>query len=129
MASSGRKNADDLLAVTLAAGKTVGESAQAAGVSPRTVDRRLQDPEFRKRLSRLRGEMVSRALGKLTDTTAAAADALKCLLSADSETVRLGAAKAILELGLKIRESVELEDRLRALEMVTEVRLNSDIST
>jgi hypothetical protein len=38
------------------------------------------------------------------------------LLRAKSRSVRLGAARAILELGTKLRESVELEQRIAALE-------------
>jgi hypothetical protein len=41
-----------------------------------------------------------------------AADTLRGLLdAANSGTVRLGAARALLELGPKLRESVELEER------------------
>jgi hypothetical protein len=36
--------------------------------------------------------------------------------SATSEAVRLGAARAIIELGCKLREAVELTERLAALE-------------
>ena len=52
MANRGRKSADSVLIVALAAGRTVGEAAEEAGVSPRTVHRRLDDPEFRQQLSK-----------------------------------------------------------------------------
>ena len=39
-----------------------------------------------------------------------------------SETVRLSAARAVLELGTKLRESVELEERIAALEGRNEQR-------
>jgi hypothetical protein len=45
-----------------------------------------------------------------------AADTLRALLRAKSRSVRLGAARAILELGTRLRESVELEQRIAALE-------------
>ena len=38
------------------------------------------------------------------------------LLDGRAETVRLGAARAILELGLKAREVVELQERVAGLE-------------
>jgi hypothetical protein len=47
---------------------------------------------------------------------ARAAGTLAKLLDAEKESVRLGAARALLELGVKLRESVELEQRLAALE-------------
>jgi hypothetical protein len=38
------------------------------------------------------------------------------LLTAQSESVRLGAARSILELGSKLRDNVEFGERLAALE-------------
>jgi len=61
-------------------------------------------------------EMVGRALGKMADGMADAADRLRQLLAAESESVRLGACRALLELGVKLRESVELEQRLADVE-------------
>jgi len=121
MASNGKGNrsraaANELLALALAAGKTQQEAAAAAGVAPRTVARRLARPAFRRRVAELRSAAVERATGKLADGMAEAADVLRRLLSAKSETVRLGACRAMLELTVKLRESVELEARLAAIE-------------
>ncbi len=52
----------------------------------------------------------------MADGMADAAAKLRELLTAESESVRLGAARALLELGTKLRDSVELEARLAALE-------------
>jgi hypothetical protein len=52
----------------------------------------------------------------MADGMAAAAKTLRKLLKADADTVKLGAARSILELGNKLREAVELEQRLAALE-------------
>jgi HEAT repeat protein len=60
--------------------------------------------------------MVQRSLGRLADGMTEAADVLRQLLAAESEAVRLGAARSLLELGVKLREPVELEERLAALE-------------
>jgi hypothetical protein len=60
--------------------------------------------------------MVQRSLGRMADGMSEAADVLRQLLAARSETVRLGAARSLLELGVKLRESVELEQRMRDLE-------------
>jgi hypothetical protein len=68
----------------------------------------------------LRGELVGLALGKLADGMAEAAAGLRQLLGAQSETVRLGACRALLELGVKLRESVELEARIAALEQMNQ---------
>jgi hypothetical protein len=87
------------------------------GLSERTATRRWGDPAFRRRVAELRGEMVARSLGRMADGMAEAADVLRALLDAGTPpAVRLGAARALLELGVKLRESVELEERLRTLE-------------
>ena len=53
--------------------------------------------------------MVSTALGRMADGMAEAADVLRGLLNAESESVRLGAARSLMELGAKLRESTGLE--------------------
>jgi hypothetical protein len=116
MAASGRKNADAALLASLAGGATVRKAAARAGVSERTAYRRLREEAFRRRVAQARGDMVSRAVGKLADASARAVDTLRGLLSASSETARLGAARSILELGARLREAGELEERLRHLE-------------
>ena len=120
MAHRGRRNADEPLAVALAAGRTIREAAEAAGVGERTATRRAAEPEFRRRVAALRGAMVQAALGRLSDGLTEAADALRKLLRAKRESVRLGAARAIHELACKLRESVDLEERIAALEAGTE---------
>ena len=61
--------------------------------------------------------MVQRTAGMLT---VAGGEAVKTLLTLQKETtpvaVRLGAARAILEIGMKVRDATELEERLAALE-------------
>src|SRR5688500_6143352 len=100
----------------LAAGATAEAAAKAAGVSESTVHRRLRESDFRQRVAEARDAMVSRAVARLSDTATLAADGLRELLRARSETVRLGAARATLELGSKLREQEDLVERVRALE-------------
>jgi len=116
MAENGREKGDDALLLALAAGDTVRAAAKKAGISERTASRRLADPDFRRRLTEARADMVQRALGKLADASTEAADSLRKLLQAKKETVRLSAARTILELGNRLREAVEFEQRLSALE-------------
>ena len=117
MPGHGRRNSDQLLLMTLACGATAEAAAQKAGVSERTVYRRLKDPGFQNQLQRLRSDMVQRAAGTLT---AAATEAIKTLLSllqsSIPHAVRLGAARSILEIGMRVREATDLEGRLQALE-------------
>jgi hypothetical protein len=116
VAGGDRRDADDVLVAALAAGCTKLEAARLAGVGERTVYRRLDDPQFRRRIEQARAELVSQTVGRLTDASTAAVTTLRALLDAESENVRLGASRAILELGRKLRESEELERRLAVLE-------------
>jgi len=116
VAHRGRRNADELLALALATGQTVRGAAEVAGIGERTATRRWADPGFRTRVSALRGELLGTAVGKLADAAAQAADTLTALLGAESEAVRLAAARTILETGHRLREGAELEERLSVLE-------------
>jgi hypothetical protein len=112
-----RKPEGERLVLALACGATVEAAARQCGVSERTVYRRLEDPAFKARVQEARGEMVKRSAGMLT---AAAGASVQTLLSLQKDSappaVRLGAARAVIELGLKVRELADLEARIAALE-------------
>jgi hypothetical protein len=112
MADNGRRKGDATLLLALAAGHTVRDAASFAGIGERTATRRIADPEYRRQVNGLRADMVQRALGKLADAATEAVGTLRGLLAAESESVKLGAARSILELGCKLKEAVELELRI-----------------
>ena len=116
MSGRDRKNADAALLAALAGGATVREAARTARVSERTLYGRRGDDSFRRQLAAARAEMIDRAIGTLARASSAAATTLARLLEADSESVRLGAARTVLELAVKLHESEEIEERLRCLE-------------
>jgi hypothetical protein len=117
MRNEQRKKGIEILVLALACGSTVEAAARQAEVSDRTVYRHLKDPKFRTQVRDARAEMVKRSAGMLT---AAAGESVRTLLALQKAptppAVRLGAARAILELGIKVREMVELEGRIEALE-------------
>ena len=89
----------ELAAAALAGGSTIAAAALAAKVDPRTVAKwKADDSAFRSRVAELRAEMVSRALGKLSDTMSSAADVLVALLTDTDANVRLRSARAVIEL-------------------------------
>jgi hypothetical protein len=103
--------------MALACGATVESAARKAGMGERTAYRRLSDPAFQEQLASLRFETVQRTAAMLS---AASLEAVKTLVSLQESSVpaavRLGAARSILELGSKMREMVELEQRLAGVE-------------
>lgn len=116
MKASGRRNADCALIAALATGMTIAAASKQAGVSEMTAYRRLNDPEFKRALEDAKREALERATSALGAASTAAVGALIGLLSSNAPTARLGAARAILELAPKWRESLDLEARLSALE-------------
>jgi len=101
----------------LANGALVSQAALKAGVSERTVYRRLQLPEFQARIDAFQEETLQRAAAVLT---AAAQEGIHSLVALqDNSTppnVRRAAARDILDMGLRLREAADLEKRLAALE-------------
>ena len=116
MAEQRKKNEDALL-LALACGATVEVAAKQCGLSDRTIYRRLKDADFKARLQAVRSDMVGRSAGLLT---AAASEAVRTLLALQKDSappaVRLGAARAVLEVGMKLREVVDLQNRMEELE-------------
>ena len=117
MGAPRRKRHDDQLLLALACGATVEAAARQCGVSEAAVRRKLRDERFRRELARCRGDITARVAGVLT---AAGLEAVKTLLDLQKPGVapatRLGAAKAVLEVGMNLREVIDLEGRLTELE-------------
>ena len=107
---------EERLLGALAAGLPIAEAATEAGLSARTVYRRLATPGFQQRLAAVRDELVVAALGELAGSASEAVATLRGLLDASDERVRLQAARVLLEQLLRLREAVTLEQRVAALE-------------
>jgi hypothetical protein len=112
----GRQNADDALVAALASGATVQHAARRARLSARTVHRRLEDEAFRRRVREARAAMLRRASGRMAAGMTGAATTLRDLLNAKADTVKLGAARALLELGVKLQDAADLQERVAELE-------------
>ena len=118
MANKISKAEEQALVTALAFGATVENAARKAGIGERTAYRRLADPDFRARLSQARQEAVVRTAGMLTG---AAVGSVKTLVDLQQDAsvpaaVRRGAARDVLEMAVKYRESAEMEQRVAAVE-------------
>ncbi len=89
---------DDGLFRALVSGCHIENAALVAGVSQRTVYRRLADPQFRKQIDQARQSLRESILAKLTDAGHDAIGVLVDLMhSSDEASVRLKAAKAVID--------------------------------
>lgn len=116
-ATDRRRGGDQLLIAALAHGATQAEAGAAAGVSERTVRRRLADPGFADLVRAERAALVARTSARLTALTSQAVDALAGLLNpAVADGVRLRTALGVLDSCRTWRDATEVEQRLRAVE-------------
>jgi hypothetical protein len=120
MSRTVRKKSEQAVLVALACGATVENAAHKAGLHERTVYRWLAKPLFQERLRQVTAELVKRTAGLLTG---AAMGSVKVLVELQQDVatppaVRRGAARDILELGMRFRESTDQEERISALEQV-----------
>ena len=107
----------ELLAVAVAGGQTVKAAAESCSCSERQGYRISATTEFRKRVSEIRSEMTSAAVGELSAAASEAVATIRELLGSTNEpAVRLNAAKAILNALGPLSELGELRERLAVLE-------------
>lgn len=108
---------DDLIALGLASGKDWRSVAETASVSPSTVARRMQSPEFRELVATYRRAIIEQAVARMVDLLASAADTLGAICrEGKSERNRMDAARSIWELVLKARSQGEIAERITRLE-------------
>lgn len=112
----GQQRRADILISALARGESQTTAAKSAGFSLRTVQRRLDDPQFRQAVQQARHALVADAAGRVAGLLETASDALRDLLVSEDEGVRLAAAKAIFDVSLKLRTAADFEVRLQNME-------------
>jgi hypothetical protein len=122
MPGGSKKAADAALVVHLASGVSPAGAAKLAGVSEATCYRRLTDPGFRQRVEAARATFWERALGILSKGAAESAIVLRKLLRSEDGRIKLQAAKILIEQGCRIREQVDIAQRIAALEKVAAER-------
>ncbi len=111
------------VAVLLAGGSTVKQAAKTAGCSAGAVFVWLRQEPFVKLVEQRQAKLVSRTMGSLIRSGIAASNTLTaCLKSQDGDAVRVRAAVAILEQLLRLRDAVQIEERVRNLERKVEGR-------
>ena len=118
MAKRISKGQEQAFVTALAFGATVENAARKAGISERSAYYRRDDPTFQARLDQMRLDTLLRTGGMLTGATLVSVKTLVDLQqdAAVPAAVRRGAARDVLELAVKYRESTGTEQRVAALE-------------
>ena len=85
-------------ALALAQGQSMRETAKALKVDEKTVRRWAKGPKFQARVEELRGELTAQTLNRLATCSAAAvAELARLMTTSANDSVRLGAARAVLD--------------------------------
>jgi transcriptional regulator with XRE-family HTH domain len=115
---------DAALVAALLAGGSYEDAARATGCSRSTVARRMRDAAFRDQLDALRREVLARAADILAAQSVASVEALAQLRddTALPPSVRARAARDLLDLAVRYRDSSELAARIAAIEDVLDLR-------
>jgi len=108
--------ADEKLIAELAAGKSIREAAEAAGIAERTAHRRLADAGFKVRIMEARASAVASATAQLLSGMGKASSVLNLLLASSDPNIQHRAAVKLIELSVKLNTITEMERRLEQLE-------------
>ncbi len=111
-----RAAGDEVLLDALATGLSYLEAGELAGLSARTVRRRLTAPDFAAELARRRAMRVSDVTGRLVAASERAVQVLLELLESQVAGERLRSAELILNMGRRFRSDTDIDVRLSTLE-------------
>jgi transposase-like protein len=107
----------EAVALAMASGLSLQDTARQAGVGETTVKRWLRGPALVQRIRELRRELTDRAAGRLADAMTTAVNTLVDLcVNGETETTRLKAADSLLTHGPQLNGLAELEARLAELD-------------
>jgi hypothetical protein len=111
------ENLRDHFALAIATGRSVSSWANENNVPKRTCYEWRSTDKFKAKVRRLRRRIIDRAIGRLVkQVTKAVAEMARLATEAKSEAVRLQAARAILGDLMSVMSTIDLEERITALE-------------
>lgn len=101
---------------------TIKDAAASVGIGETTLWRWLQGQDFRAAYMEARREAVKQSIAHLQNATGEAVACLRGVMNSPtaSDSAKVSAARAVLELALKAVEIEDLSERLAGLEKVVE---------
>lgn len=112
---------DRLIATALGRGLTHDKAGEVAGVSAKTVQRKLADPVFLSAVATERRRAFEQIYGALSRATGEATRTLVEVMRSERPTDRLRAAEAVLNIASRYHRQIvehDLADRVERLEAV-----------
>lgn len=106
----------DLAVTALLTERTHEGAAKKVGIGSATLRRWFSEPSFQKKYRNARFQVFEQAITQLTAATLEAVETLRRNLSQEKPEIQVRAATAILDLSMKGRETIDLEERLSAIE-------------
>jgi len=118
----------ELLLAALMSQPTIAQAAQQAGVAKSTALRWLAEPGFRRQFDAAKRQALGETLAYLQRSMLGAVARLNALLMdpQSKPIIQLGAARALLEYGLRAYELEEVTGRLLRLEEALAIRKGLD---
>lgn len=109
---------EEIAIAALLSTSTIGEAADAIGVSEQTVWRWLQKKDFKDKYQKSKKQVLQQAIARLQTASGNAVETLLEVMgdSFSPASTRVAAAKITLDLSLKVLEYEEIESRIQSLE-------------
>jgi hypothetical protein len=123
MPQTGKERDNERLIEALLSTNSLSAAAKKAGVSKRTVLRRLEDQEFQAVFTKAKRDVLKRATAILTRNSGKAAVTLGQIFQGkpvENQSARVSAAKATLSLAIAALTFEDIDERLRKLENQTD---------
>jgi hypothetical protein len=109
-------------ALSLAAGYSVPQTAQRVGVTDRAVYHWKRHALFKARVAELQQQLFEQVAALTANMLLGAGVRLNALKDSANEAVSLGACRSIFDVALRLREHVDHEQRIAALEAAQQQR-------
>ncbi|MGA2095221.1 MAG: hypothetical protein ABSH39_02890 [Candidatus Acidiferrum sp.] len=118
MTQKGKSRLDERLIGALLSKPTIAAAAKECGLSVRTAQRRMREPEFEEKFRAARIQLVARTSTRLTANSGRAAAVLRKIFDDARATAgaRVAAATNTIRVTMEAFEIEELEKRIRQLE-------------
>lgn len=115
---------DESIIASLLSSSTRIEAAANLGISTETLYKRMKKDTFKIRYQKAKDALVSDAIGSLQNRMNEAIDTVSEIMNnpENASQIRLNAADTILRYAIKLTETVEIVERIEALEKRTTYR-------